>query len=304
MKKLFDKLEALKPQFIELLNTQLFVYTTIGSGTHESPMWTQMDQVKDGALRFINSQRTSIGFDIPVSKEVADYIKAYRDESYDFFKYVKYMHIKEVAPTVWNELAVGFNGARIHSFMDSYKPLYVKPTVEQLINDGVITGMEILEYAQKYMDGVDQYDDEQIDKYYQEDYFEQYNMEYEQAEHERMMMSEDMYGQQWESNDSNAPDYEDTQDVEWPTHVRSLDPEYIIASVSYKMEETYIFEANAEGEILDWGEYGGIAKRFGDLDWTNYYRAVDNTFDEDKYRFDKRIESGNSGVIHMLFKRL
>jgi hypothetical protein len=162
--------------------------------------------------------------------------------------------------------------------------------IQSLIDGGFISIEDVMEYAQKYMDGVDQYDDEQIDKYYQEDYHEQYNMELDHQEHERMRMSEDMYGQE--------------EQQEMPEHMRSLDPEYIIASVSYKMEETYVFEANAEGKILDWGEYGGIAKRYGDLDWTNYYRAVDNTFGEDRYRFDRRIESGNSGVIHMLFKKI
>jgi hypothetical protein len=166
MKKLFDILEALKPQFLEGLNNQLFIYTTIGSGTSESPMWIQMDQIWSNLeLKFINSQNSSIAFYIPVDKEAQQLIRHYRDECYDYFKYVKYTYIKENAPTVWAELATGFNGARIHSFMDSYKPLYVKPTVQQLINDGMITSIDVLEYAQQFMDGVDAYDDEQLNKH-------------------------------------------------------------------------------------------------------------------------------------------
>lgn len=125
MKKLLEILEALKPQFIEGLNKQLFIYTTIGSGTSESPMWIQMDQVKDGVLKFVNSQKTGIGFIIPVDAETQELIRAYRDECYDYFKYVKYSHIHKVTRTVWDELAIGSNGNRIQSFMNYYKPLHI-----------------------------------------------------------------------------------------------------------------------------------------------------------------------------------
>ena len=279
MKKLFETLEALKPLFIEGLNTQLFVYTTIGSGTSESPMWIQMDNIwADVELKFVNSQKTTIAFYIPIDKEAQQLIRDYRDECYDYFKYVKYMHIKEVAPTVWAELATGFNGARIHSFMDSYKPLYVKPTVQQLIDEGMITSMDVLEYAQQFMDGVDAYDDEQID-----DYFEYDPTMSEYPEEER---------------------YTDEEVHLAQGHIRSDDPEYIVASTSYKVEETYIFESNEKGEVVDLGEYGGLAKRWGDDNWINYYTAVDNVFGEDKYEFVRRIESGKSGVTHILFKRI
>ena len=150
--------------------------------------------------------------------------------------------------------------------------------VQQLLDNGQLTIADILEYAQNYMDACDQLDDEQIDKH-------TYNLE-------------------WESNDPNAPDYEDTQDVEWPTHIRSSSPEYIIASTSYKTEETYVFEANKDGKIIDYGEYGGIAKRWEDLEWISYYTAVDKIFGEGRYQFVRRVETGSSDVIHMLFKRL
>lgn len=164
--------------------------------------------------------------------------------------------------------------------------------IQSLIDGGFISINDVLEHSG--------YLENQIDDYYHE----QYNMELDQQEHERMMESQDMYGSEWESNDPNAPDYEDTQDVEWPTHTRSSSPEYIIASTSYKLEETYVFEANEDGKILDLGEYGGIAKRWEDLEWVSYYAAVDKTFGEGRYQFVRRVESGSSGVMHMLFKRL
>ena len=285
MKKLFETLETLKPQFIERLNTQLFVYTTIGSGTHESPMWIQMDSIwADVELKFSNSQKTQIAFYIPVDKETQQLIRDYRDECYNFFKYVKYMHIKEVAPTVWDELATGFNGARIHSFMDSYKPLYVKPTVQQLINDGMITLHDVMLYAREINDKViaDSYVD-----YYEDDYYDDHDP------NEPRYPEEEKYG-----------DYLDDEMELSQGHIRSDDPEYIVASTSYKLEETYIFESNEKGEVVDLGEYGGLAKRWGDENWLNYYTAVDNVFGEGKYRFDRRIESGISSVTHILFKRI
>ena len=46
--------------------------------------------------------------------------------------------------------------------------------IECLINGGFVSLEDVLEYAQQYMNGVDQYDDAQIDKYYQEQYPEEF----------------------------------------------------------------------------------------------------------------------------------
>jgi len=140
--------------------------------------------------------------------------------------------------------------------------------IKCLIDGGFITIEDIREYTQQYMDGVDQYDDEQIDKYYQEQYAEQCC---EQEEQERML--EDFYGQ------------EEQEEYDYPfdlSNNRSDNPEYIIASTSYKMEETYLFEANEKGEILDFGEYGGLCERHGDKDWNNREKTVQSVI-PDKY---------------------
>jgi len=150
--------------------------------------------------------------------------------------------------------------------------------VQQLINDGMITSMDVLEYAQQFMDGVDAYDDEQIDDYFEHDPTMPAYPEEERYTDEEVHLAQG--------------------------HFRSDDPEYIVASTSYKLEETYIFESNEKGEVVDLGEYGGLAKRWGDDNWINYYTAVDNAFGEGKYRFVRRIESGKSGVTHILFKRI
>ena len=179
--------------------------------------------------------------------------------------------------------------------------------IQSLIDGGFITINDVLEHSG--------YLENQNDDYYHE----QYNMEYEQAEHERMMQSEDMYGNDDLSYEMTKEEIEYERmrmlddmygDDEGPKHdgagftERDEFPEYIIASTSYKLEETYIFQANENGEIHDFGEYGGLAKRWGDENWTDWYIAVDKTFGEGKYIFDRRIESGNSGVVHMLFRKI
>ena len=85
---------------------------------------------------------------------------------------------------------------------------------------------------------------------------------------------------------------------------RSDNPEYIVASVCFKeqFKETYVFEANENGEILNFGEYGGIAERFGDEDWSNHKLAVERTFG-DKYEFVREIETIPNIVDHFLYKR-
>jgi hypothetical protein len=41
----------------------------------------------------------------------------------------------------------------------------VNKKIQSLLDGGFITIEDILEYAQQYMDAVDKYDDEQLDKY-------------------------------------------------------------------------------------------------------------------------------------------
>ena len=47
-------------------------------------------------------------------------------------------------------------------------------------------------------------------------------------------------------------------------------PEYVIASTSDDMEETYVFPSNEAGVITDFNELASIAKRFGDEHWSDH----------------------------------
>lgn len=124
MQKLISALEKCKPSFIKALDEQLFFYMTIGSNTYESPMWMQLNPSRNTkSLQFENSQRRGIHFEIEVPEGCADVInQAYEySETYDYFKYVKYVHIRDNYPTVWKELAEGHNGQRINNFLNQYQ---------------------------------------------------------------------------------------------------------------------------------------------------------------------------------------
>lgn len=154
--------------------------------------------------------------------------------------------------------------------------------IQCLIDGGFISIQDVLEYAQMYTDAMDIYDDEQIDKYGSE-------LDYGMTEEDRMEMLNDIY-----QDDLIEPTLAD---------FRSSEPEYVVASTAYYMEETYVFEANENGEITNFGEYGGIALRFNDIDWTNKALAVERTFGEGKYEFVREIDRV-AKADHHLFKRI
>lgn len=100
-------------------------------------------------------------------------------------------------------------------------------------------------------------------------------------------------------------DGQDEPEEDYPfdiTNNRSEDPEYIIASTSYKMEETYIFEADKDGEILDFDEYGGLCYRHGDYNWMNRNLTVQSVF-PDKYQHVKDLDPRGENVFQSLYKR-
>jgi len=73
-------------------------------------------------------------------------------------------------------------------------------------------------------------------------------------------------------------DYNDYHHEDSP----SENPEYIVASTSSRAQETYVFEANADGTRTGNSEYGGIAARYGHEKWTDKNLAVRTCF-PDKY---------------------
>jgi hypothetical protein len=72
-------------------------------------------------------------------------------------------------------------------------------------------------------------------------------------------------------------------------------PEYIIASISLDAYETYVFEATADGNIVTFDEYGGLAARWGDARWWDAEAAVKSCM---RNSYDLVSVKGN----HYLFK--
>lgn len=64
----------------------------------------------------------------------------------------------------------------------------------------------------------------------------------------------------------------------------SDNPEYIVASTSSRAEETYVFEANHDGERISSSEYGGIALRYGHKNWMDRTLAVQTCFPGKYYK--------------------
>jgi len=78
-------------------------------------------------------------------------------------------------------------------------------------------------------------------------------------------------------------DYNSEQDNDGPPSLNSL--EYVLVSTSYDANETYIFPANANGEVTHWGEIGGIAERWDDEDWASNELAMERVFGYDAKDF-------------------
>jgi hypothetical protein len=152
--------------------------------------------------------------------------------------------------------------------------------IQCLIDGGFISAEDVIEHA-AYLENQMNY------------YYEQYADEQGYDEYIGDDDIEDKYGQ-------DEPDYPFDLDNE-----RSDDPEYIVASTSYNMEETYIFEANEKGEILNYGEYGGLCKRHGDQSWSCRDYAVDVIFPGKYERVEDFGQIGdNSNVFHSLYKKI
>ncbi len=125
-------IDYLTPIFIEELDKITNMYKLIGvSGDFarkngigsltydESPMWLQYKGANDemNAIRF-ECSLSSVGFDIPLSTEHIETLAFSRGGNsavYDYFKKVKYEHIRDNHPTVWKEQE--FHFPRINAFL-------------------------------------------------------------------------------------------------------------------------------------------------------------------------------------------
>jgi len=160
--------------------------------------------------------------------------------------------------------------------------------IQCLIDGGFISTNDVMEHAG--------YLESQINDYYENQYPKwpedcQDTMDEDRKLRDEMMMLEDMYG------------HELDQEMELSSEAcRSENPEYIVASTSYKLDETYLFEADENGKILNWGEYGGLALRWGNENWADRDKTMQEVF-PGLYHPVKDLGFISNDVRHSLYKR-
>lgn len=114
------QLENLKDKFIAQLEKATILYKLVGMGEHESPMWFQVkpDKGNDDVLMFESSQ-SNMWMSIPCTIEEKNYALDHYENTYNYFKYLKYTHLKANHPTVWNEQEPYWL-SNIENFLDQY----------------------------------------------------------------------------------------------------------------------------------------------------------------------------------------
>ena len=209
-----------------------------------------------------------------------------------------------------------------------------KKTVGEVISEGILTIEEILEYAQRYMDAMDAFDDEQLGEWECSEgtlhpasqhscdcsKYEPINhMTEEEMELERMRILDEMYGdyldQEMQLAEELGFDYDGQQKTEleremdnyepiWTMDMnRPANPEYIIASTSYRLNETVLFWSNENGDIVSPNDYGGLAERWGSDNWESHNDAVNSVFGVPNYRLVWERRLSLDGPHHALYKR-
>lgn len=100
------QLQNLKEVFINQLERATLVYKTVGMSDRESPMWFQLNTLEndeDNSLLF-KSSLSDVWMRIPCTKEQKKFVNSHYQDSYDYFKRLKYTHLRDNHPTVWYEI--------------------------------------------------------------------------------------------------------------------------------------------------------------------------------------------------------
>lgn len=100
----------------------------------------------------------------------------------------------------------------------------------------------------------------------------------------------------------NVPEEEFEYDPRYcPPNLDTI--EYVLASTSYMGNETYLFQANANGEVTNWGHIGASAERWGQEDWRDIDIVMEETFGDQAKHFKKVREMWGAGPQY-LFQRI
>lgn len=115
-----DHFESVKNAFIKMLDEATAMYMVAGMGEKESPVWLSLryPKLQDGEEPYLlfESSMSYVWMKVPCTHEEFQRVMRDPSKSSDYFKRLKYLHIKENYPTVWNEMD-DFNTARVESFL-------------------------------------------------------------------------------------------------------------------------------------------------------------------------------------------
>ena len=110
------QLEGLKNSFLKKLEEATIMYKTIGMSNRESPMWFQLKVDEDDSSLLFQSSQSPVWMRIPCTKEEKMFVSFHYQEAYDYFKRLKYIHLRDNHPTVWEELGE-VHHSRIEAFL-------------------------------------------------------------------------------------------------------------------------------------------------------------------------------------------
>jgi|688.fasta_scaffold224103_2 hypothetical protein len=101
-------LQKYEDRFNELIGGSCLFYKLLGNGTTESPMWFQLraepDKLERESLYFANSQKPGLSFSIPLEEDDQWVLWEAFNETYNYFRDLKYKYISENHPTVYSEI--------------------------------------------------------------------------------------------------------------------------------------------------------------------------------------------------------
>ena len=117
------QLEGVKDAFIKQLEEATNMYKLIGMSDRESPMWMALQiswsEEEDNNLSlFFKCSLSEVWMRVPCTAEEKQFVNQNHQKAYDYFKRLKYLHLKENHPTVWDETGK-FNQDRIESFLET-----------------------------------------------------------------------------------------------------------------------------------------------------------------------------------------
>ena len=169
--------------------------------------------------------------------------------------------------------------------------------IKKLIQCGLITHTDVMEYVRDYHESID-WEADQMDT---EEHFLDWSDD--DPDHEGIDVSGTfeepklLYRALFPEREIHPDD-------------KGMDTEYVLLSTAYEAKETYVFPSNKDGEHLSWEEIIGIAERnakYGDYaekDWldTDKVLALLSAYSKHTYELVKSLHDDKNHKV-LLYKR-